>query len=444
MNNIFTYLIELNIAITVFYMIYLAIFKKDANFNNRRAFLLFAMGMSFLVPLINIQFTNPVTTMNSAIVNLEEYIIIAGSETNEKSQISFIQLLGSVYLLVSLFFLGKMFVSIGKIVFQMKRSKKSQIDGIKVRHNVPLHASSFFSVIFIDPEMANDKNLKHILEHETYHARLMHSVDRILSEILLSISWFNPITWMLRKAIIVNHEYQADNRVIERGTDHVSYQITILNQYIGSASISNQFSNQIKNRIKMLNKNYKKGSSWKSLFLLPISIILLFFMACGNESGVDDEITDTLKAEQVEKSAEDQIFYVVEEMPKWADGDEDIATHIRKVIAQNLAYPEAAELAGVEGKVFIHFLVTKTGDIMVPDPSMLPPAKDDAGNLEEVVVVSYRTLNSEQKMPNDKMIQLFKDESKRVIELVPDVIPGKQRGKAVNVIYTMPITFKLK
>jgi hypothetical protein len=315
-------------------------------------------------------------------------------------------------------------------------SESIAIYGKTVFLNKNLHASSFFHFIFIDPSFCKEKDIDLILKHESYHARLGHSIDRILSEILISLSWINPILWVLRKSIVVNHEYQADNRVIELGTDYVTYQLSILNQYIGSASISNQFNSQIKNRIKMLNKNYKKGSYWKSLVLFPVSLALLVAISCSNEGPKDDIIDENLPAEE-------EIFYVVEEMPQWPDS-EDMIMSVRKFIATNLTYPPEAIEKGAEGKVFVHFLVTKTGDVVIPDPSQLPPEQADDGSDKEVVVVAYRTLNSEQETPDDDVIQLFKDESVRVMELMPDLIPGKQRGEPVNVIFTMPITFKLQ
>lgn len=103
----------------------------------------------------------------------------------------------------------------------------------------------FLAYMLLFRKDSNSNNLTHILEHEACHVRLLHSVDRIMAEIMLCFNWFNPAIWMLRKTIVVNHEYQADNRVIEQGSDHNSYQLTILNQYIGNVSISNQFSNPI-------------------------------------------------------------------------------------------------------------------------------------------------------------------------------------------------------
>ena len=187
----------------------------------------------------------------------------------------------------------------------------------------------------------------------------------------------------------------------------------------------------------MLNKNYKKGSFLKSFLLIPATAILFFFIACNNE-GVNEELAAVDNV-----VPEEQIFYVVEEMPQWPGGG-DLAMEIRKFIAENLTYPPEASVNGVQGKVFVHFIVSKTGEINIPDPSQLPPEETETGELDEVVVATYRPINEEEAMPDDKYIQLLKDEAVRVIGEIPDVIPGKQRGKNVNVIFTMPISFVLQ
>lgn len=187
----------------------------------------------------------------------------------------------------------------------------------------------------------------------------------------------------------------------------------------------------------MLNKNYKKGSFLKSLLLIPATAILFFFIACNNE-GVNGDLNAEDKV-----PAEEQIFYVVEQMPAWADGG-DLPMEMRKFIAKNLIYPDDAKENGVQGKVFVQFIVTSTGDIKIPDPSQLPPEEKDDGKIGEVVVVTYKPINEQEPSADDKYIQLLKDEAVRVINLVPDVIPGKQRGKNVNVIYTMPINFVMQ
>ena len=444
MTGMITYLIELNIAITIFFGAYLLIFRKDSNFATRRVYLLFAMGASFIIPLLRFNIATPAGTLDTTLITIPEVILQGSTASEVQHTIRLTEILTVCYIAVTMFFAGKLLAGLTRIFIQSATSEKKWLNGIRVHISKELHASSFFRLIFIDPVQAGSEDLNHILEHESFHARLGHSLDRLMAEVILGISWFNPVVWMLRKAIVVNHEYQADNRVIEHGTDQVSYQLTILNQYIGSASISNQFSNQIKNRINMINKNYKKGSCWKGLMLFPVSIALLFFMACGNEETMNDHNAEQASTEHVQKQTEEEIFYVVEQMPQWP-GEEDLVMSIRKFIAQNLKYPAIAQQNNVEGKIFVTFMVTSTGEVVVPDPSILPPpAKKEDGSIDEVVVVSYRALDPDQEVPDAQAVQALKDEGVRVIGLLPDLEPGKQRGKNVNVLFTMPITFKLE
>lgn len=403
MSNLFIYLIELNLAISIFYILYVVLFKKDSNFNNRRAYLFLAMIITFIVPFIKINFLNPESFLNSTLITLEEFVLVAGKQSAEISNISFSGILTVVYLSIALFFLGRCIISIVKVLIYSKQSEKAELNGISVRLNNRLHASSFFNIIFIDQEAVEEQNVSVILEHELFHVRLFHSLDRILSELFLSINWFNPISWMLKKAIIVNHEYQADNRVIEHGTDHISYQLAILNQYIGSASISNQFSNQIKNRINMLNKNYKKGSFWKSLIIFPLSMVLLFFLACEKQEGTDE---DSFK-----KSTSEELYYIVEEMPAFNGGDP--GAEFGKYIGNNLEYPALAIEKGISGTVVVQFTVNCKGSV------------------EDAVVV--RSVDP-----------VLDKEAVRVIMSSPSWTPGKQKGKAVGVLFTFPIKFKLQ
>jgi hypothetical protein len=258
------------------------------------------------------------------------------------------------------------------------------------------------------------------------------------------INWFNPVAWMFRRSVIENLEYLADSAVLRRGTDPTKYQLSILNQYIGSASISNQFSNQIKNRINMLNKNYKLGSRWKLALLLPLTVIAFFIVSCTDKETPIQTIEDVdeLKKAEASKSEQDigpDIFFVVEEMPTF-NGEE--AVEFRKYIAQNVKYPPEASEQGVSGKIFIKFIVNKEGKVVVPDQETM--ARLDGKPIDEVVVITYRTLQGDAEHPDEKYIQMLKDEAIRVVSSSPDWTPGKQRGKAVDVQFTFPITFALQ
>lgn len=186
----------------------------------------------------------------------------------------------------------------------------------------------------------------------------------------------------------------------------------------------------------MLNKNYKLGSKWKLSLLLPLSVIAFFIVSCTDK---DAPIQAIEPAEEIAVEASEQIFMVVEEMPTF-NGEE--AIEFRKHIARNLKYPPEAAEQGVTGKIFIKFIVNKEGKVVVPDQETI--AKIEGKPIDEVVVTAYRKIAEDAEEPAEEYIQMLKDEVKRVVLTSPDWKPGKQRGKAVDVIFTFPVTFTLQ
>lgn len=112
-----------------------------------------------------------------------------------------------------------------------------------------------------------------------------------------------------------------------------------------------------------------------------------------------------------ENIEEEEVFYIVEDMPTFNGGDP--ATEFRKYIAQNLQYPEIAAENGVSGRVIVQFAVDKTGKVV-----------------NAVVVRSVDPALDKEAI--------------RVVMSSPKWTPGKQRGKAVKVLFTFPINFVLQ
>jgi len=114
----------------------------------------------------------------------------------------------------------------------------------------------------------------------------------------------------------------------------------------------------------------------------------------------------TVEAAEPEDVTEDKPFLMVEQMPSFPGGNDELMKYIR----ENLRYPDSD--ACVEGRVIVRFVVDKNGDIQNP--------------------VILRSLE-----------HLFDKEAIRVIKESPRWTPGMQNGKAVPVYYTLPIAFKL-
>ena len=187
----------------------------------------------------------------------------------------------------------------------------------------------------------------------------------------------------------------------------------------------------------MLNKNYKLGSRWKLALLLPLTVIAFFIVSCTDK---DAPIEAIEPAEEITaQTPEMEVFQVVEEMPTF---NGEAATEFRRFIAQNLTYPEEAFEHGATGRIIIIFIVDKEGKVVIPDQETM--AKIEGKPIDEVVVVSYRKLKEDAEEPAEKYIEMFKKEVIRVISSSPDWTPGKQRGQAVNVMFTFPVNFVLQ
>ena len=126
----------------------------------------------------------------------------------------------------------------------------------------------------------------------------------------------------------------------------------------------------------------------------------------GKDNGKID-IADVKEA--VLQVDEEKVWDVIEQMPQFPGGDGELM----KFLSSSIKYPVIAQENGIEGKVIIGFIVSKTG--VISDVTVL------------------RSLDSSC----DK-------EAVRVVKLLPRWIPGKQNGVNVNVKYTLPVAFKLQ
>lgn len=130
------------------------------------------------------------------------------------------------------------------------------------------------------------------------------------------------------------------------------------------------------------------------------------------ESTTDEAVVEVVEEvkEEVQEVQEEQVFFVVEEMPSFGSGD---ANEFRAWVFQNMKYPEVAAENGIQGRVYVQFVVEADGRLTNVRVSRgVDPALDK--------------------------------EAIRVIENSPKWNPGKQRGKPVRVSYTFPITFVLQ
>ena len=131
------------------------------------------------------------------------------------------------------------------------------------------------------------------------------------------------------------------------------------------------------------------------------------------DQGTDDRNVVREHKEEIiveeKKPEKEEVFRAVEQMPQFPGGDAELMKFLR----DNIVYPAMAQENNVQGKVIVHFVVTKTGDI------------------GEVKVVK----SVDRDLDNEAV---------RLVKKLPKFIPGRMNGQAVNVWYTLPVQFKLQ
>jgi periplasmic protein TonB len=104
----------------------------------------------------------------------------------------------------------------------------------------------------------------------------------------------------------------------------------------------------------------------------------------------------------------EEVLRKVEVMPEFPGGDKAML----KFVCDNLHYPVSARDKGIQGKIYVNFVISETG-----------------------------------KVQNVKVIRgvhpLLDKEACRVVQSLPDWIPGRQDGKRVKVLFTIPINFAI-
>ncbi len=134
------------------------------------------------------------------------------------------------------------------------------------------------------------------------------------------------------------------------------------------------------------------------------------------------EVTGDVGFGNTGETVSDEIFMVVEDMPRFKgcesaktpqEADACFQRELAKFLQRELVYPENAKRAGQQGKVYVYFVVERDGSI---------------ADVKAVRDFGYGSGNAAES----------------VIKKLPKFTPGKQRGKPVRVQYTLPINFTLR
>jgi len=277
MEDFCYYLLKSSFVLSLFYIIYYLLLRKETFFKFNRFFLLLGLFSAVFLPLIYI--TNIVELPTQDISGNANSIDLL-NEQDGFDTISPFTIILAFYILGASFFLTRFLFQL----ITLKRIIKSTIrkDDAGFKHVITTEKVtpfSFFSTIIYNPKLHSQKELDTIISHEEVHVLQKHSYDVLLMEIFTALQWFNPIAWRYSTAIKQNLEFLADTDNKEIKQNKKEYQYVLLKQATGQQNLSiiNPFFNSlIKKRIVMINQQKsKKVNLFKSLLIVPLLALFL-------------------------------------------------------------------------------------------------------------------------------------------------------------------------
>jgi TonB family protein len=457
-----SYIVEVNAGILFLYGVYSLLLRNETDFTKQRAFLNGSLLCALLFPLIQIPVAANKATQVMSMVMLPE-LVVNGSATPAFESSFDVLLLLYISIAIS--------VSIPLIIQGVKLYRATiKLNGryygsyyvIESDDNRP--SWSFFRLIFIGRSAelcAEEKDL--IMKHEMLHGKLYHSIDMLFATLLCIAFWFNPVVWIYRRTLAKVHEFEVDSIIAEQN-GAVGYSVLLAKTALSSNGLllTHHFNQSfILKRINMINMIKNKVSNWKFAALITAVAIYFVGVSCGElaekpmssipKGAPDEAVREFTRLKEKYPDAQFgllessyymstkdlkpgtaviMVFAFPEKDKSWLITENSGRTNEVYVMADQTAepvfgiqafykqlgdalqYPAESARQGIEGKVFVEFVINTDG------------------HLSDFVV--KKGLNEE-----------CDTEAIRAIMQLGNWKPGYQNKRAIAQRLVLPIVFKL-
>jgi len=366
------FLIKSTISLSVLLGIYFWFFEKEKMNHFNRFFLLGSLVVSFVIPVLKFDFT-PGNFSNTIIQNTTNMIelktIVIKQESGDWTRLFWI-----FYVTVSLVFLFRFGKNILGIISKIKSNPKDRLENatlILVEEKTLPH--TFLNYIFINRNDYENRKIEgELFTHELTHVHQKHTIDILFIEFLKTIFWFNPILMFYKKAIQLNHEFLADEKVVRSYNNVPFYQNLLLEKASWNSNFylaSNLNFSVTKKRLIMMTKTTSRSRALlKKLALLPVLAGLVLSCAKSNPktAATKPEVwVNGVKME--EKDMKKQIVELVQKEAVAIGTEADLKTpefpggtvEFSKYIASNFKFPADAS----SDKLLISFIVETDGSL---------------------------------------------------------------------------------
>lgn len=345
------YIYKSSFALFLFFVFYKVFLENEKMHMFNRFYLLFALLLSINIPFLNIKTETEIPF---------QILRIKVSETNSINQnlptlnnYNWKTILVTLSIIMTILFIIRFIKNLNSLHNRIKVNQSILYKNTKIilLDDVVI-PYSFFNHIFINKkEFQSNKIQEEILSHELVHVHQKHSLDIIFIELLKALFWFNPIIYAYKKAIQLNHEFLADEHVINKHKNISFYQTLLLeNKAITTSNLASNLNYlTTKKRIIMMTKiTSEKNIFLRKTLVLPV-LLLSFTISCVKDNN----------SSKVKESRKLEIVASTHENITKPDFKND-AGNFSKYILSNY---QLTEFDKKNKKLEVRFLVNKDGSL---------------------------------------------------------------------------------
>lgn len=409
------FLLNSTACLFVLWLTYKLLLENTSWHRFKRYYLLSAIVISSMIPLIVVETTiipienTPIPELTAMPVSLEI------NNQPEEFAINWEMVSLLIYMIGILIMLWRFIKNL--ITFRIQNGDKIDSYGNYqlILRNLFTVPHSFLRRIFVaQSEYEKDEIPLAVLEHEKAHLDQKHSIDILIMELLLVVFWFNPLLYILRYSMKLNHEFLADQAVIQQGNPVNDYQKTLLHytQQSHSAALANSFNFPIiKKRFSIMKTRTSHTSLLiRSLVLIPVLVLLV--MSCGKEETKFEEIKNTKQLDPIKKEFGEKTI-MISNFSK-----QEYLTVGNRVFTYEL----------INGKATIFDEKGKEFDYKKEGYKLLIMELTDVGETPELIDEYNRLAKKHKEYMDQNDLIVFKDETARM-QIIFNSMSDEQRAQ---------------
>ncbi len=419
MGAFFAYTIYSGVFLLFLFLFYKVLISNEKQISLNRILLLSCYALAFAAwPLSRIEWSSGGVAA-PGVVGLELPML---KEVGTGSDTSSIvpQILIWIYLIGATLVLLKTLFSTARLLFYIRNGRSVRMEDFTLVVMPDNNISPFsFGRKIVMSERDYETVRETVTAHELAHIQCRHYLDLVIAHTVCVVLWYNPASWMMLDELKLLHEYQADAKVIDRGVDISAYQMLLIRKTVGNRfqTLANNLNHsKLKNRIAMMQK--EKSGGMRRMKVLALAIAPMVAFGVMNLPAV---ASDLKSLEEVSLTQEPVEVVGVGSAAKGAGAtSEDIVPadfpggteKLMEYLALNIRYPESAMKENRSGRTIVGYTIGTEGSI-----SNIKILKSSSPDLDEEAI--------------------------RVVKKMPNWIPSKRNGKAIDTEFALPVNFRL-